>query len=302
MELDATAGEGVAPGDPPNSADDSDACTHLLHINCIALNPAPLNTSGPLASPNISSIPRTRLDNQIMPFIILGDREQEFERRPLRQAMTIGRSFDCDLPVRDALLSRQHCRIEPHGNQWVLIDLKSRNGTRIGDDPISRHILEDGDVVHIGQTRLCFRAGAFVPAGATSPFLCRPRPLDPLEAMATTMTGAAFTAGAKELHIPGFPTPKPKPAEPKSFQNDGVEALVSKIASGVWDTRLASQALTRRPAQVIPWPDQERLAAKNPSAPEKQSRKPAKRLVMAYMVMAGAVFAASMFAITWPGI
>jgi hypothetical protein len=237
-----------------------------------------------------------------MPFIILGDLEQEFERRPLRQAMTIGRSFDCDLPVRDTLLSRKHCRLEPHGNQWVLIDLKSRNGTRVGENAISRQVLEDGDVVHIGQTRMCFRAGAFVPAAITNPLPSRPRPLDPHEALATTMTGAAFAAPSGEMHIPGFPTPQPKPTEPKSFQKEGVEALVSKMASGVWDTRLASCALTRRPAQVIPWPDQERLAVKTPIVREKQLRKPTRGLVMAYMVMAGAVLAVSMFAIAWPEI
>src|SRR5277367_5506300 len=101
-----------------------------------------------------------------MAFIILGDREQEWERWPLRQAITIGRSFDCELPVRDTLLSRKHCRLEPHGNQWVLIDLKSRNGTRIGENQIAQQVLEDGDVIRIGQTQLCFRTGAFVPAKA----------------------------------------------------------------------------------------------------------------------------------------
>jgi predicted component of type VI protein secretion system len=237
-----------------------------------------------------------------MPFIILGDREQEWERRPLRQAMTIGRSFDCDLPVRDTLLSRKHCRIEPLGNQWVLIDLKSRNGTRLGETAVSRHILEDGDVFHIGQTRVCFRAGAFVPATATR-LPSRPRPLDPLEAMAATMSGAEFTGPAADLHVPGFPTPKPKPAEPKCFQKEGVDELVSKMASGVWDTRLASQALARRPAQVIPWPMADTAAVKKSGSDRvRTSNKPARWLVMTYLVAASSVFAASLVAIAWPGI
>jgi pSer/pThr/pTyr-binding forkhead associated (FHA) protein len=238
-----------------------------------------------------------------MAFIILGDHEQEWERRPLRQAMTIGRSFDCDLPVRDTLLSRQHCRLEPHGNQWVLIDLKSRNGTRIGETPITHRILEDGDVVRIGQTRLCFRAGAFVPAPPANRLPSRQRPLDPHEAMATTMNGVELTAAA--AHIPGFPMPKPKPNEPKSFEKDGVAALVSKMASGVWDSRLANQALTRRPAQMTPWsveglPVPKSAPARRKSA-EKRSEKTARWLIMTYLVMAGSVFAASLVAIAWPG-
>src|SRR5471032_2904427 len=127
-----------------------------------------------------------------MAFIILGDREQEWERRPLRQAITIGRSFECELPVRDTLLSRKHCRLEPHGNQWVLIDLQSRTGTRIGADPVTRHVLEDGEVSRMGQTQFCFRAGAYVPAKAPAAVPPRARPLDPHEALATTMAGAAL--------------------------------------------------------------------------------------------------------------
>jgi hypothetical protein len=245
-----------------------------------------------------------------MAFIIVGDLEQEWERRPLRQAITIGRSFDCDLPVRDTLLSRKHCRLEPHGKQWVLIDLKSRNGTRVGENPISRKILEDGDVVRIGQTRLCFRAGAFMPAAAPSPIPSRARPLDPHEAMAATLAGAELTANTAELHVPGFPTPKPQPSEPRSYQSDGVAALVSKMASGVWDSRLANQALARRPAHPMPWPAENSLAksgvAGKPSRWNRnglhQSQKPARWLVIAYLVMAGGVLATSLVVIAWPGI
>jgi hypothetical protein len=245
-----------------------------------------------------------------MAFIILGDQEQEWERRPLREAITIGRAFDCELPVRDTLLSRRHCRLEPHGSQWVLIDLKSRNGTRIGEALITKKVLEDGDVVKIGQTRLCFRTGPFLPAKFLSPIPSRIRPLDPLEAMAATLSGAALNAEGPEPHIPGFPTPKPKPAEPKSFQNDGVGVLVSKIASGVWDTRLANQALTRRPASAVPWPSESPPTAKAQAVKPRFARhdieipteRPARWLVMTYLIAAGAVFTTSLFAIAWPGI
>jgi predicted component of type VI protein secretion system len=235
-----------------------------------------------------------------MAFIILGDREQEWERRPLHQAMTIGRSFDCDLPVRDTLLSRQHCRLEPHGKKWVLIDLKSRNGTRVGETLVTRQILEDGDVVRIGQTRLCFRAGPFVPIKAAIRVAPRARPLDPHEAMAMTMNGVELTPPAADVPVSHFPIPKPIPSEPKAFQNDGVGMLVSKMASGVWDSRLANQALARRPAQYTPWTDLNQASPAN-EPPENSAAKPARWLVITYLFMAGSVFAASLFAIAWPG-
>jgi predicted component of type VI protein secretion system len=239
-----------------------------------------------------------------MAFIILGDAEQEWERRPLRQAMTIGRSFDCELPVRDTLLSRKHCRLEPHGNQWVLIDLKSRNGTRVGQKPVTRHILEEGDVIRIGQTLVCFRAGPFVAAPAPSFIPSRCRPLDPLEAMAATISGAELAAA--QPHIPGFPTPKPRPTEPKAFQKEGIEKLVSTMASGIWDSRLANQALARRPALSIPWPDSTIVQAQPKTESSKIAlldlQKPARWLVILYLTMAGTVFMASLCAIAWPGI
>ena len=237
-----------------------------------------------------------------MAFIILGDEQQEWERRPLRQAMTIGRSFDCDLPVRDTLLSRKHCRLEPHGNQWVLIDLKSRNGTMIGGERIARQVLEDGDVIRIGQTRVCFRAGAFVAAIAPNPAPSRVRPLDPHEAMAATMTGAEFAVTTQEPSPARFPKPKPKPAEPKSFQKEGVDMLVSKIASGTWDSRLASQALNRRPSQPLPWPNNISPPAQPVKAKSTDTTKPGRWLVMAYLIMACTVFTAAIYTIVRPGI
>ena len=44
----------------------------------------------------------------------------------------VGRSPECDVAVRDLLLSRTHCRIEPAGHGWKVVDLNSRNGTGLG--------------------------------------------------------------------------------------------------------------------------------------------------------------------------
>ena len=36
-------------------------------------------------------------------------------------------------------------------------DLDSTNGTRVNDRRVKRHVLEEGDVIQIGETRLEFR-------------------------------------------------------------------------------------------------------------------------------------------------
>jgi pSer/pThr/pTyr-binding forkhead associated (FHA) protein len=62
-----------------------------------------------------------------MPYLILSDRHAEIDRvELLDEAVTIGRSPECAVQVRDAMLSRHHCRIEPTGDgHWVLVDLRA---------------------------------------------------------------------------------------------------------------------------------------------------------------------------------
>src|SRR5690242_9859543 len=132
-----------------------------------------------------------------MPYLILADRHAEIDRVELfDDAVTIGRSPECAVQVRDAMLSRQHCRIEPRADgRWVLVDLGSRNGSHLvveeASTAVSRHLLEDGDVVRIGRSRVCFRAGPFVPPAPDAQPQPRrgARPADPHEALAGTVTG-----------------------------------------------------------------------------------------------------------------
>ena len=159
-----------------------------------------------------------------MPYLILSDRHAEIDRvELLDEAVTIGRSPECAVQVRDAMLSRHHCRIEPTGDgHWVLVDLQSRNGTYLAvDDQVQKilqHTLSDGDTIRLGRSRVRFRSGPFVPA---SPHVQqRPavaRPADPHEALAGTITGFVLEQDMEEdSRISGFPIPKPQAADPRS--------------------------------------------------------------------------------------
>src|SRR5262245_48181094 len=98
-----------------------------------------------------------------MPYLIISNQHGEIDRCELRGPATIGRSLMCDISVRDALLSRTHCRIEPRDGAWAVVDLNSRNGTLVDDELVSLRLLCDGQTIRIGRTRICFRAGSFVP-------------------------------------------------------------------------------------------------------------------------------------------
>src|SRR5205809_3909307 len=122
-----------------------------------------------------------------MPYIVLAEKDKEIDRRELSGTVVLGRAPDCDLSVRDILLSRRHCAIEPFGSYWVIADLGSKNGTWLKGQRITRHVLADGEVLRMGKIQLCFRGGVFIPA---PPGQVKPpgtRAADPKEALAGTV-------------------------------------------------------------------------------------------------------------------
>lgn len=68
----------------------------------------------------------------------------------------IGRCSD-QISLSDNGSSRQHAEIKPDGDGWVLIDLKSSNGTYLnGQRVLAPMSLRDGDQIKIGGTLLVF--------------------------------------------------------------------------------------------------------------------------------------------------
>jgi diguanylate cyclase (GGDEF)-like protein len=79
----------------------------------------------------------------------------------LAQANTlIGRSSKVDIQIDEDSISRNHAVIENNGEQIVLRDLNSTNGTYVNDQQIKQHTLHDGDLVKIGRTIFKFLSGS----------------------------------------------------------------------------------------------------------------------------------------------
>jgi pSer/pThr/pTyr-binding forkhead associated (FHA) protein len=74
------------------------------------------------------------------------------DRVPLRQGeVTLGRSRYCSLVVDDPAVSRQHAAIRVRGEEMVLYDLGSRNGTTLNGERIAAPAsLKLGDVLTLG--------------------------------------------------------------------------------------------------------------------------------------------------------
>lgn len=82
--------------------------------------------------------------------IISGNRSgEEFI---VRDGMVIGRDRSCDIFIDDNAASRRHCKINIKDEGVEIIDLESRNGTKLNDKLISRAILKPKDRIEIGST------------------------------------------------------------------------------------------------------------------------------------------------------
>ena len=66
--------------------------------------------------------------------------------------LTAGRAPECEIQLDDQMASRRHCTIEVHGEEVLVTDLQSSNGTFINETPIETGTARVGDVVRIGTT------------------------------------------------------------------------------------------------------------------------------------------------------
>ena len=69
-------------------------------------------------------------------------------------AVTLGRSVEADVQIEDEKVSRVHCEIRFWDGEYVVKDLKSRNGTFINDVRIDVGVLREGDTLKVGATVL----------------------------------------------------------------------------------------------------------------------------------------------------
>jgi sigma-B regulation protein RsbU (phosphoserine phosphatase) len=77
-------------------------------------------------------------------------------------SLLIGRGPDCDVVLRNATVSRRHAQIRNEGDEWIVEDLGSKNGTGVNGTPLAGpQPLHEGDVLTFGMIGL-----RFTPAGS----------------------------------------------------------------------------------------------------------------------------------------
>ncbi|MGH7221914.1 MAG: protein kinase domain-containing protein [Gemmataceae bacterium] len=74
------------------------------------------------------------------------------------EPLVIGRGRQTVTRLNDLRISRVHCQIEYRGGDVVLKDLNSVGGTFVNNQAITEHVLEPGDIIRIGETRMRFES------------------------------------------------------------------------------------------------------------------------------------------------
>jgi hypothetical protein len=99
-----------------------------------------------------------------------------------------GRSEDNRIVLQDQQSSRRHCQIERTDYGHKLVDLESRNGTRVNGKLVNQALLRPGDRIQIGKTVMVFEDPQFkepppeVAARFAPPTSPAPAALPPAEA------------------------------------------------------------------------------------------------------------------------
>ncbi|MFC1587028.1 sigma 54-interacting transcriptional regulator [Planctomycetota bacterium] len=69
---------------------------------------------------------------------------------------SIGRGSANTIPLRDSKMSRNHATVVMNEDGYLLMDLESHNGTYVNQNKIKKRLLQHGDIINIGFTRIIF--------------------------------------------------------------------------------------------------------------------------------------------------
>ena len=133
-----------------------------------------------------------------MPNLTICDRGREFTHQIKGDSATIGRAASNVIEIHDAKASKEHCVIERVGQRWKVVDLESKNGTKVNGEFCNKAWLSHGDTVRIGAATIRFGV-----EGAARSGRGRRKP-------------APVPAAAREYDDEGEPPPPP----PKRFSPD----------------------------------------------------------------------------------
>lgn len=88
--------------------------------------------------------------------LLLYENGQAVGQFKINGELTIGRSPNNEVVLKEPRVSRRHAVIRQSGNQYVVVDNNSSNGTYVNGHTITEQVLRSGDKIQIGTFELVF--------------------------------------------------------------------------------------------------------------------------------------------------
>jgi serine phosphatase RsbU (regulator of sigma subunit)/pSer/pThr/pTyr-binding forkhead associated (FHA) protein len=161
-----------------------------------------------------------------------------------RLRITIGRSARNDLCIPDPFASRVHAEVRREGDQYILQDLGSANGTLYNGTTVEGAVpLTTGGRIQIGETEIVFNDGN---AAAGMPTMITDQRASPVPEATIALNSADRTTSGLLEAIEGARTQPDQDTSRRSVKQSDLLALISKV--GV--TLLASATLNETLQQI----------------------------------------------------
>jgi len=88
--------------------------------------------------------------------IRLPDSPEPISHPLVNREMTVGREAESDITIPLNSISRNHARIFPHNEEFIIEDLNSTNGTYVNGVRISRCVLRHNALIRVGDATILF--------------------------------------------------------------------------------------------------------------------------------------------------
>lgn len=218
--------------------------------------------------------------------LVLKYNDVELQRFPIEgEEVVVGRAKDCDIQIAERRLSRRHCKIIRDGDEYLLNDLGSQNGSYVNRKRIPQfHTLRHGDLLNFAEYSILFLADSAEydgPDRASSADRPSPRPASGLEREDTEFPEAyAEDLGYDDRGEPSI-IPRESPAARPSVAR-APEPVVSVHRGSRAPAKDPSEPFVERPVRARERRDQQppapRRADPRPPEEEPPRRKPAARV------------------------
>lgn len=137
----------------------------------------------------------------MMPRLILQLEDRVLKEYDMGMMATIGRLSDNSVMIDNPAVSSHHACVFRDGDEFVVEDLQSTNGTFVNGARVSRQVLQQGDIVTVGKHQLVLdQLAAAEAAGADAAEPSVPNQTDTMFLDAKTLLGRVVGPGAERKY------------------------------------------------------------------------------------------------------